>query len=160
MSESIDNLIKHGDLSGITTYQAGIMQSSVHRLLQKHCDEILKPYGISKMQWLIIGTVLDAGDMGIRLTDLAKITGTTLAYLTTAVNTLELKDMLRRVNNQDDNRSKIIRVDPLFAPRCAEIEHMMRDKLRKSIYAEVSLGDFRTYMKVLYQLSNVGKKTT
>lgn len=150
--------MEEGDLSEITTYQAGVMQASSHRLLRKHCDEILKPYGISKMQWLIIGTVFDAGPAGVRLTDLAKILDTTLSYLTSTINLLVSKGMLVRLENEADSRSKFVCIDSDFAPICHKIERTLRHALRKSIYARIDPAEFRIYMKVLNQLSKVNNK--
>lgn len=155
MDKSIHNFLEEGDLSKVTTYQAGVMQASTHRLLQKKCDDILRPYGISKMHWLIIGTVLDAGPAGIRLTDLAEALDTTQSYLTTTINLLVSKKMLMRTDNEADSRSKFVSIDPDFAPKCIEIENTLRHALRKSIYSHIDPTEFRVYMKVLYQLSKV-----
>jgi DNA-binding MarR family transcriptional regulator len=155
MREEIENLIRTGDLSGITTYQAGIMQAHVARLLQHITDDILRPYGITKVQWQIVGATLDAGDNGVRITDLSQSLGTTLAFLTNTVNSLEQKNILQRVNNKNDNRSKLISVHPDFQPQCAVIENALREGLRTAIYAHVDVADFHTYIKVLFQLANV-----
>ena len=146
------------NISNITTYQAGVAQAATHRSLQKLCDDILKPFGISKMQWLIIGTVLDTGKKGIRVTHLAEKLGTTLPYLTTAINLLESKAILVRKDNNSDNRSKLVSINKAFVPLCVEIEATLRQALRDSIYAEIDPAEFRTYMKVLYQLSDVGSR--
>jgi DNA-binding MarR family transcriptional regulator len=155
MSKSSNQSHATGDLSNITTYQAGVVQASAHRNLQKLCDEFLRPYGITKMQWLIIGTVLDAGKSGMRLTDLAEIVGTTLSYLTTAVNLLESKDILIRSISKGDNRSKTIRLNPKFTPISSQIESELRDKLRETIYADIDPDEFRTYMKILFRLGAI-----
>lgn len=144
-----------GDLSVITTYQAGVVQAAMHRLLQRKCDEFLAEHGISKMQWLIIGTVLDAGKKGIRISDLAEIMGTTISYLTTAINLLESKRMLKRTSDDDDSRAKIIVVHPRFATKCNKIERELRQFLRETIYREVAPEDFQVYIKVLYQLKDL-----
>lgn len=146
------------DLASITTCQAGVMQASINRILQKHSDEILKPYGVTKMQWLIIGTVLDGGDAGVRLTDLAKQLDTTLSYITTAVNLLESKGILARKENQQDSRSKLISINEFFLPQCAVIEATMRKALRKSIYSYIDPNEFRIYLKVMYQLARVDSR--
>jgi DNA-binding MarR family transcriptional regulator len=156
--KSIQDSLNSGDLSAITTYQAGVMQAASHRSLQKHCDSILKQYGISKMQWLLIGTVRDSGEKGMRLTDLSEAISTTLPFVTTAVNILESKGMLMRKDNGEDSRSKLISINQFFAPKCAEIEETLRAGLRKSIYARVDPAQFRTYMKVMYQLAHVDDK--
>jgi DNA-binding MarR family transcriptional regulator len=150
-----DDFLEKGDLADITTYQAGVMQSAVHRSLQKQSDQILKPYGITKMHWLIIGTVLDKDKAGIRITELAEILGTTLPYLTTTINLLQSKNILSRVHNSKDSRSKLITINPDFVPQCAKIEQAMREELRKTIYAHVDPQDFRVYIKVLHQLTHV-----
>lgn len=154
MNKSTFNLIQHGDLSKTTTYQAGIAQATMHRKLQKFCDDVLEPYGISKMQWLIVGTVLDHRSTGIRVSDLADIIGTNLPYMTNTVNKLEDKKILARVDNQLDNRSTFITITPAFAPKCKKIEATLRDALRQKVYAGVSFEDFRVYMKVLYILAD------
>lgn len=157
MDKSTANALESGDLSQITTYQAGVIQAMTHRLLQKHCDDILKKYGITKMQWLIIGTVSDAGPDGARVTDLAKILGTTLSYLTNTVNLLESKQILLRTAHKEDNRAKFIYLNPSYTDTSHEIESYLRQKLRTSIYANISQYEFRTYMKVLYRLAQVDK---
>ena len=147
--------VNSGDLSVITTYQAGVAQSSAHRVLQKYCDEVLSRYGITKMHWLIIGTVLDAGEAGVRLTDLTDKLGTTMPYLTTTVNLLESKGMLQRTGHKSDSRSKVITINEDFAPKCDEIELTLRNALRQSVYADINPAEFRIYMKVLFQLGEI-----
>lgn len=149
--------MKKETLKHVTTYQAGAVQAAAHRALQKHCDDILKPYGISKMHWLIIGHVLDAGKAGIRISDLATSLGTTLPYLTTAINLLESKGYLIRKENDEDARSKLVVINPKHINKCHEIELTLREALRKSIYSSVDPEEFKIYLKVLYQLNTVGQ---
>lgn len=139
----------------MTTYQAGALQSSVHRMLQKFCDETLAPYGITKTQWLVTGTVLDAGKKGVRLTELANTLSTTMSYLTNTINLLESKGILSRISHDKDERAKMVVVNPRFVPKCTEIEATLRSKLRDSIYSNITPEEFRTYMKVLYKLSEI-----
>lgn len=155
MIKSTANRLERNHLINLTTYQAGVLQATAHRTLQKYCDEVLKTYGISKMQWLIIGTILDSGSRGIRVTDLAEKVGTTLSYLTNTINLLESKSILKRVAHDEDNRAKYVSISEDYIKTCDEIEKYLRDKLRGSIYANVSPEDFQTYMKVLAQLSKV-----
>ena len=154
IDKSTKSYLEAGDLSHITTYQAGIIQASVHRTLQKYSDQVLSQYGITKMHWLIIGTVLDAGENGIRLTELAELLGTTMGYITNSVNLLESRGFLVRKDNSKDNRSKRIFIESEFAPKCQEIENALRNALRQKVYSHVDPIEFRTYIKVLYQLAN------
>ena len=153
-NKSIAEQLTFGKISNITTYQAGIMQATMNRALQKEYDTVLKPYGITKMHWLIIGTVLDAGRGGIRLTELSQVINTTMSYVTTAVNLMESKGMIVRTDSEFDSRSKMISINESFAPKCAEIEASLRDSLRKTIYAKIDSAEFKIYMKVMHQLSS------
>ncbi len=110
------------------------------------------------MQWLVIGTILDSGEKGIRITELAKEMGTTLSYLTNTVNLLESKNILQRVVHLEDTRSKFVSIKPSYVETCQEIEPYLRQRLRESIYSSVTLEEFRAYMKVLFQLSTVDKQ--
>lgn len=143
------------DLRSITTYQAGATQATMHRKLQKLCDIILRPFGITKMQWLIIGTVLDAGSNGVRVSDLAAQLGTTLSYLTNSVNLLESRGILERIDNTQDTRSRLIVVREQYRPTCVEIEATLRDGLRSTIYSSIDPAEFAVYIKVMRQLANV-----
>lgn len=143
------------DLSKLTTYQAGATQANMHRKLQKVCDIILRPYGITKMQWMIIGYVLDAKKDGMRVSDLAEKLGTTMAYLTNSINLLESRDILKRTDNAADSRSKLIVVTDSYAPTCKEIENTLRAGLRKTIYAKIDPVEFSIYIKVMSELASV-----
>lgn len=143
------------ELRKIPTYQAGAIQAEAHRKLQKICDQILQPYGITKMQWLIIGAVLDAQKKGVRLSDLSEKLGTTMSYLTNSVNLLESKGILKRRDDASDTRSKLIFVSKDFVPKCDEIEKTLREGLRTTIYASINPKEFQTYIKVMSELASV-----
>lgn len=152
---SIDNTLRTYSLTSITTYQAGVGQASAHRNLQRICDEILRPFNITKMQWLIIGATLAAGKSGMRLTDLANELGTTMSYITREVNLLAAKGILVRSGHTVDHRSKLIFVANSYIKECSKIEATLRKGLRKSIYSDIDPTEFRVYLKVLFQLGQV-----
>ena len=143
------------DLSKITTYQAGVIQASANRKLQKMTDAILLQYGLTKMQWFIIGTVLDAGSKGIRLSELSERLGTTMSYLTNTVNILESRGILDRKSHEEDTRSKIITVNVGYVSKCSEIEKTLRDGMRRSIYSQIDPIEFKTYIKVMDDLASI-----
>lgn len=142
-------------LGELTTYQVGAMQAAAHRALKKHGDELLKEYGITSMQWHIIGAVLDEGKRGARISELATKLDTTMAFLTTNVNLLELKGALERAENEKDARSRLIRVAPAFRPKCAEIEKALRVKLRNSIYSRLTPEELHTYIKATAKFAQI-----
>ncbi len=143
-------------LGDLTTYQVGAMQAAAHRALKKHGDELLKDYGITSMQWHIIGAVLDKDDQGARISELADQLDTTMAFLTTNVNLLESKGILRRSDNKTDGRSRLIYVSKSFRPKCKEIEAALRTKLRQSIYSKLTPEELHTYIKAVIKFAQLG----
>lgn len=143
------------DLRNITTYEAGVIQAAMNRKLQKVTDALLKRYGLTKMQWFIIGTILDAGSEGVRLSELADTLGTSMSYLTTAINLLESRGILERKDNEKDTRSKLIAVASDYVPVCRDIETTLRNGLRASIYSKIDPAEFGVYIKVMRELAGI-----
>lgn len=139
----------------LKTYQAGVLQASAHRVLQKYCDDVLGQYGLTKMHWLITGVVLDSGKDGISITELAQKLSTNLPYLTNTINLLESRNFLERRTDAKDERTKRVFVTPAFKLKCTEIERTLRNQLRKTIYQDVTPDELRVYMNVLYKLSQI-----
>lgn len=139
----------------LKTYQVGAIESAAHRALRQHKDELLSNYDITGMDWYIIGNVADAGDDGLRATDLANILGTTMGFLTKSVNLLEAKGILYRKANSKDARSNYIALNKKYARTVEEIEAALRAKLRESIYGLVKPEELVTYIKVMEKFSKL-----
>lgn len=152
---SIEEPLSNNDISKISTYHVGVLQALVHRNLRRITDNILSPYEITKMQWLIIGVIYDSGKLGIRLTDLANEIGTTIPYITKETNLLLAKKIIKRSASSQDNRIKLVTINPKFLPTFKRIEADLRKGLREAIYSKIDPGEFITYLKVLNQLSNI-----
>lgn len=144
-----------GDLRTLTTYQAGVMQTIAHQTLQKLCDDILTPYGLTKLQWLIIGTTRDAGQHGVRISKLRTWLGVTPSHLRNMLRSLEARHIIKWNFDRAGRRSHLVHINPDFAPDCEEIEHSLREGMRESIYATITPIEFRVYMKVLYRFSQM-----
>ncbi len=142
-------------LRNLTTYQVGVFQAAAARAIQKHKEEYLKPHNLSGAQWLVIGTVLDAGPKGARITDLAHALDVTLSFLTNTVNLLESRGILERIDNVNDSRSRMVRVTKKYVPICNKIEEDLREKLRSSLYTKITPEELRVYIKVLYKFSEL-----
>lgn len=149
------NLAPITSLHDITTYQSGVVQSAAMRALNKFTNEVLQAHGLTTMQWFIIGTIYDTGTTGMRITDLGKKIDTKLSFLTNTVNLLESKGILERLSHQTDSRSRMVVVTESYRPQCDEIEQDLRSKLRQSIYSRITPEEFRTYIGVLYKLSEL-----
>ncbi len=154
MDSPIQGPLNIGNLRAITTYQAGIMQASSVRALRKYCDQILSPYGITKNEWLLIGAALDAGPEGVTFKELARSLDTTMARLDSSTKSLQQRGKIICKSGKTPSQ-KVVRINPDFAPDCAEIERILRTAMRESIYADITPLEFRVYLKVLFQLSQL-----
>lgn len=145
------------DISNITTYQAGVAQSSAYRNLNKLFSAMLKTYDLTSMQWFVLGTIFDSGENGIQLTQLSTKLQTGLPFITNTINLLQSKGMVERRNSLTDSRSKSVFIAESFIPTCRQIEADLRGKMRTSVYGRISQEDLTVYLRVLYQLSQLDK---
>jgi DNA-binding MarR family transcriptional regulator len=136
-------------LGNVTTYQAGMLQAKAFRKIKKHFEICLKDYGLTSIQWFMLGTIYDSGKQGIAMTELAAQLGIALPTLLTAVALLESKGMVTKTKHSGDSRVKMIAVTPSFAEECPRIEASLRQKLRSSLYKNISSRELTTYMRVL-----------
>jgi DNA-binding MarR family transcriptional regulator len=139
--------------TSLPTYQAVVLQSRAHRAIKESLTRLLRDHGITMMQWSIIGLISDAGKNGMRISDLAHKLDTSLAFITTSVNVLEAKGLVHRVGHAKDNRSKLVHLNPDFAPRVATIEAELSKKQMADIYQSISPSDLATYFNVLGALA-------
>jgi DNA-binding MarR family transcriptional regulator len=143
------------DISQITTYESGVIQSAAHRLTMKIKADFLDQYDLSPTQWFVIGHVYDAGDDGIRLNDLKRILDSTMPFVTNLVNNLESKGLLYKMNTTDDSRVKVAKLNPKHKKLVQEIEAGLREKLRVELYSKDSITreELATYISVLYKIT-------
>lgn len=145
------------DIEKVTTYQSGVVQSRAWRTIKRLSDDWLREYNITTAQWIVIGMVFDSGKHGIRITDLAKQTDTTLSFLTHTINLLESKSILTRVEHASDSRAKMVRVADDYAKTCKKIEQELRVKFADTLYSKISREELAIYVKVLFQLGELAK---
>ncbi|HET9411885.1 MAG TPA: MarR family transcriptional regulator [Candidatus Saccharimonadales bacterium] len=135
------------------TYNDVVLQSRAHRAIKAHLTESLKDHGITMMQWSIIGLVADAGEQGVRISDLAHALDTSLAFITTSVNVLEAKGFVARAGHGQDNRAKLVRLSPEFAPKVGAIEADLKARQNDHLYDGISAKDMNAYFTVLRHLA-------
>lgn len=152
MSSSSDFAKK--DISQITTYQSGIAQASAHRATNRIVSDYLLEYGLTAMHWFTIGIIYDAGDKGIRLSDLMKKLQTTLPFVTNTIALLESKGFVRKVTHAGDSRIKLVSISPEYKSTVEEIEAGLRNHMRKSLYADsgITRDELQDYIHVLYKI--------
>jgi len=150
------NEYKTQDIGQITTYQSGIAQASAHRVINRVVTDYLLRYGLTSMQWFILGFIYDAGNQGIRMSDLMRKVHTTLPYITNTVALLESKGMINKIGHEGDSRIKLVSVDSSYVTTVQEIEEGLREHLRSTLYKDdgISRQELQDYISVLYKIVN------
>ena len=145
------------DISQISTYESGVMQSTAHRLTMKIKSEYLAQYDLTPMQWFVIGYVYESGSEGIRLNDLRRIIDSTMPFITNTVNQLEAKGILHKVSNVDDSRVKVAKLNPKYKNLVEKIEYGLRVKLKEELYDKdhISREELSTYISVIYKITQI-----
>jgi DNA-binding MarR family transcriptional regulator len=143
------------DISQITTYQSGIIQSAAHRAINRIVSDYLLEHGLTAMQWFTIGCIYDDGDKGIRLSDLMKKLQTTLPFVTNTVALLESKGMVRKVAHAGDSRIKLVSITPRYRSKVERIENGLRIHMREVLYVkdDISREELQDYITVLYKIA-------
>ncbi|HCR55429.1 TPA: hypothetical protein DIV49_00495 [Candidatus Saccharibacteria bacterium] len=143
------------DISEISTYESGVVQSAAHRQTMKVKTTYLSQYDLTGMQWFVLGFVYEAGKDGIALTALKNILDTTMPFITNIVNSLEAKGYIHKTSSQSDSRVKIATLNQAYAHQVEEIELGLRDALRNELYIRdnISRDELNTYIRVLYKLA-------
>ncbi|CAN5650557.1 hypothetical protein BH23PAT1_BH23PAT1_2260 [soil metagenome] len=145
------------DLKNITTYHAGIAQARAYRVLKQLMTTALKKHGLGMMQWAILGLVYEVGAKGIRITDLAARLDTTLAFVTTHINLLETKGMVKRSVDPSDSRARIVVLNKKHRSTIPAIEKQVRRDLRESVGANISTEELGAYVNVLNKIAGLSK---
>lgn len=106
----------------ITTYQTVISQARAFRKVRKFMDLTLNPYNLTITEWLIIGSTIDAGPTGIRISDLAKTLGVEMPVVTNLVHKATNAQWLRRIEDPVDKRARRVVVTHAGLERAYGIE--------------------------------------
>jgi DNA-binding MarR family transcriptional regulator len=140
----------------LPTYQAVIIQSRAQRAIKSSLSSALRGYGITMMQWSIIGLIADSDQDGMRISDVAHALDTSLAFITTSVNVLEAKGLVTRTGHAHDNRAKMVSLKPEFSDKIAAIEAALQKEQRTLVYNGVSEDDLSAYFRVLNTIASKG----
>jgi MarR family transcriptional regulator, transcriptional regulator for hemolysin len=137
----------------LTTYQAVISQSRAFRALRQFMAASLDRHNLTVTEWLIIGTVIDHGPEGARISDLATALGVELPVITNLVNKAVATGWVERVSDPNDKRSKRIVASKDGMLKACDIEGELREST-KSWITGVDKEDFDSYFTVVGAMSN------
>lgn len=115
----------------ITTYQAVISQARAFRALRSFLSTILAQHDLTMTEWLVLGSLVDEGKDGLKMTDLADSLGVEIPVITNLINKAEASGYVTRTVDVNDKRVKRVRATKEFGQMACDIEGELRLKTRE-----------------------------
>lgn len=135
----------------LTTYQAVIAQAKAFRALRAFMGQVLKNYDLTVTEWLIIGTVIDYGPQGARVTELANTLGVEMPVVTNLVHKAMASGWVKSIADTADKRAKrIVATNKGMEDACdIEGELTKRTRIWLSTLDEQTLQEYFTVVSTL-----------
>ncbi len=115
----------------LTTYRAVIAQARAFRALRTFMAQVLNKHNLTVTEWLIIGTVIDSGKEGVRISELAHILGVEMPVITNLLHKTAASNWVVRTNDSDDRRAKRIIATPEGMERACDIEGELQESTKE-----------------------------
>lgn len=136
----------------ITTYQTVIAQARAYRKVRAFMSHILSLYNLTITEWLIIGTVVDAGLTGIRISEVAKKLGVEMPVVTNLVHKAAHTGWLWRIEDPQDKRAKRVVMTHAGLEKACDVEGELR-KTTTPWLSGLDTESLKGYYEVITALS-------
>ncbi len=138
-------------LSGTTlqysTYNVGLLQAKAYRLLTHRTNMLLAPYGLTSVQWAMLGVLFDNAQP-LALVQLAEKLEVDPPFITVLVAGVEKTDLIKIEAHPKDRRTKLVSLTHKGRKLVPEIEKILRREMKTSIHG-VNLRHLLGYYKTL-----------
>jgi DNA-binding MarR family transcriptional regulator len=138
-------------------HELGMAHVSVNRNLNEFYQVVLRRYGLTTIEWLILGAVADASvdGTGIRVTDLANVFSVKSTYMTTTLNALRERDFIETRFDATDARVRLAHITAKGTKQVSSIEHHMQKEISHLLGGAMSGDEFEKYATVIKKLSRI-----
>lgn len=141
------------NLQTMTMYEACLLHSRAERVLKGMVSDILKQWGITRMEWLVLATAAQearAAD-GLTMGELAGILDIKLSQLNVLVSKMTGVGYLELTVADHDRRIKYVQATEQGESLLRDVEGNMRRGMRAWL-SNLDRDDLATYLDVLQQL--------
>jgi DNA-binding MarR family transcriptional regulator len=141
MKHSTDTLIER---LGITSYQTVITVNQSQKSLNSMLSTCLGHCGLSMMQWLVIGVLIEKPQKPM---DIAKKIGITPPYVTAVLNQIKDMGFVTKTIVEDDGRSKIIIISDAGRHKAQEVEERLIGCIKREM-GDLNGEELMNFLKV------------
>jgi MarR family transcriptional regulator for hemolysin len=131
----------------VRSYQMSLLLTRAYRILRAEVYRCLDEYELNPTQWSLLGLVVEARD-GIRQSEVASALGVKAPLVTMLVDKLAARELMVRIPNPVDTRSKLLVITPRGKTLVKTIETALVGHLLPLV-EEVSEENMQAFRMVL-----------
>lgn len=136
------------------SYEIGMADMLCSRRLHTLRQQILMDYGLTTMEWFVLGTIYDAHKAGgIRITDLASRFSVKSTYITATVNGLKQKNLANAYVDKEDARARLVVVTKKGIEQVPVIDGKLQAATEQLLAGIVSEKDFAAFLHTIKELA-------
>jgi MarR family transcriptional regulator, transcriptional regulator for hemolysin len=149
-SKSIEKVLNINPAQ-LNAYSSGLLQGKAYSRLHVALSRVLQPYELSIPEWKLLGQLYENGKM--RLAELAEYLSYDPPMVTKLAKLLEKKGFLKRLQDPNDERAKIVSITKNGTDLVKEIEPVAK-KTMGQVLKGITREELIIYIKVLTVIVN------
>ena len=124
----------------------GLLQARAYRVLKQETADILKPLGVTTIEWAFLGLLYDK--RALRMKDAAHELGVEAPFVTAMITRLMDQGWVEECRDEDDSRVKLLSLSPKGREFVPKTEALVRSHIRHLVDG-VHPRDLVGYLAVL-----------
>jgi DNA-binding MarR family transcriptional regulator len=146
---TLENVLKKSRM-----HELSMAQMFMARNIGSFHQGALKEYGLSSIQWLVLGVIADSTARGgIRVTDLATSFDVKTTYITSVLNSLRAKKYVETRYDPQDARVRLAIITATGAEQIISIESHMQKEIARMLNGVISAQELEQYIQTLQKLT-------
>jgi MarR family transcriptional regulator for hemolysin len=141
------------ELPSIPTYHACVLHARAYRTVREFMVSKLEPYGLTMMEWALLGVVDETKSAGISPSELSHTIDVGLPMITGMVNRVEAMQLIDRKSTDKDKRRRVVIVTPKGRQIVKKVESQMRADFGIWL-SDVDPKELEAYVIVMRQLAH------
>ncbi len=141
----------HIDLQQLNAYSSGLLQGKAYSRMHTHLTRTLLKFDVSVPEWKLLGQLYEHGK--VKLNELAELLSYDPPMVTKLAKRLEKKELVKRAQDPNDERAKIITITSGGSKLIEQIEPEVK-KIMAQILKGISREELSIYIKVLIAIIN------
>ena len=139
--------------AGLKTYKIGLLQTKAYRILNQETAKALKPFGITPIDWALLGLLYEASQEGLRLSQLAIELGVEAPYITEQSESLIKQKWITVTPTPSDKRVKLMALTDHARKKIPNIEKKLIGAMVPLLKGS-GISELKGYRQILANIVN------